>query len=97
MCKILSKYVCFSIYTQDIFFYFQQIYYGAPGHGKGLVDGMSGFGVKGPLRNAIVTTDFFFNHAADIVKSLQESQEEHRNRHYFLLKKEQLHLKECKS
>ena len=69
------------------------VYYGAPGHGKGLVNGMSGFGVKGPLCNAIVTTYFFFNHAADIVKFLQESQEEHRNRHYFLLEKEQLQKK----
>ena len=32
-------------------------YYGVKGHGKGLVDAMSGFGVKGPLRNAIITND----------------------------------------
>ena len=25
------------------------VYYGASGHGKGLVDAMSGFGVKGPI------------------------------------------------
>ena len=30
-------------------------YFGASGHGKGLVDAMSGFGVKGPLRRAVIT------------------------------------------
>ena len=35
------------------------VYYGASGHRKGLVDAMSGFGVKGPLRKAVLTQDFF--------------------------------------
>ena len=30
------------------------IYYGVNSHGKGLVDAMSGLGVKGPLSNAII-------------------------------------------
>ena len=30
------------------------IYYGVSSHGKGLVDAMSGLGVKGPLSNAII-------------------------------------------
>ena len=37
------------------------IYYGASGHGKGLVDAMSGFGVKTPMRKAIITDNFFYN------------------------------------
>ena len=28
-------------------------YYGASGHGKGLVDAMSGFGAKEPIRKAV--------------------------------------------
>ena len=47
--------------TQYMFFNWRQlakslrkkfiIYFGVSGHGKGLVDAMSAFGVKGPLRN----------------------------------------------
>ena len=37
------------------------LYYGVKGHGKGLVDAMSGFGVKTPLRTGIITHDFFSN------------------------------------
>ena len=44
------------------------VYYGVSGHGKGLVDAMSGFGVKTPMRMAIVTQDFFFRN----IKYLQE-------------------------
>ena len=35
------------------------IYYGVKGHGKGLVDSMSGFGIKTPLKRAIVTEELF--------------------------------------
>ena len=35
------------------------LYYGVSGHGKGLVDSMSSFGVKGPLRKSIMTENFF--------------------------------------
>ena len=36
------------------------IYFGAAGHGRGLVDGMSSFGVKTPLRFMIITKDLAF-------------------------------------
>ena len=42
-------------YGKPISYIYIYIYYGAPGHGKGLVDAMSGFGVKGPLRKAVIT------------------------------------------
>ena len=42
------------------------------GHGKGLVDAMSGFSVKGPLRKAVVTEDLHYDSAQDIVSYLQE-------------------------
>ena len=42
------------------------------GHGKGLVDAMSGFGVTGPLRKAVVTEDLHYDSVQDIVSYLQE-------------------------
>ena len=41
-------------------------YYGVCGHGKGLVDAMSAFGVKTPLRRAVVTDDLEYSSAQDI-------------------------------
>ena len=35
-------------------------YFGVPGHGKGLVDAMSSFGVKTPIKNHILRNDVFF-------------------------------------
>ena len=48
------------------------IYYGAVGHGKGLVDAACGFGVKDLLRKAIIIEDWFFNSSSDIVEFLGE-------------------------
>ena len=42
------------------------LYYGVNGHGRGLVDAMSGFGVKAPLRRKIVTDDYYFKNAKDL-------------------------------
>ena len=36
------------------------LYYGVSGHGKGLVDSMSNFRVKGPLQKSIITEKKFF-------------------------------------
>ena len=46
------------------------VYYGVSGHGKGLVDMMSGFGVKGPLRRAVITSNFSYSNAVDIYNFL---------------------------
>ena len=46
------------------------VYYGVSGHGKGLVDAMSGFGVKGAIRRAVVTKNFSFTTAEDIYNYL---------------------------
>ena len=40
--------------------------YGAAGHGKGVIDAMSSFGVKNVLRHDIVTQDVFFNTSEEI-------------------------------
>ena len=42
------------------------VYYGVAGHGKGLVDAMSSFGVKTLLREAVITNDFIYSSAFDI-------------------------------
>ena len=44
--------------------------YGAAGHGKGVIDAMSSFGVKNVLRKDIVTHDVFFNTSEDIQNHL---------------------------
>ena len=46
------------------------IYYEVSGHGKGLVDEISGFGVKGPLPNAIITQDYHPTSSTDIFEYL---------------------------
>ena len=42
------------------------MYYKDSGHGKGLVDAMSAFEVKTPLRRAVVTDDFHYGGVEDI-------------------------------
>lgn len=60
-------------------------YYGASGHGKGLVDAMSGFGVKGPIRKAVITENFHYNSAEDIHAYLIDLFQGDSNKHHFLL------------
>ena len=62
------------------------VYYGVKGHGKGLVDAMSGFGVKTPLRRAIVTSDVFFDSAEKVWKYFSESVDQTSNKIYRLVK-----------
>ena len=45
--------------------------FGAPGHGKGLIDAMSSFGVKSVLRRDIVTKNDWFNNSQEIVDHLE--------------------------
>ena len=42
-------------------------YFGPSGHGKGLVDATSGFGVKGPLKKAVINNDFSYRSAEEIL------------------------------
>ena len=41
------------------------LFYGVPGHGKGLLDSMSYFGVNGPIRDAILREDFWYHNSQD--------------------------------
>ena len=46
------------------------VYYGVLGHGKDLVDAMSAFGVKGPIKKAVLREDFSYHKALDIQEYL---------------------------
>ena len=80
---------------KNIFFYWQSVaiqyersvitYYGVSGHGKGLVDSMSSFGVKGPLRKVVVTGDFSYNKAEDIFHFLSSKFESDDSKNYFMI------------
>ena len=48
------------------------IYYGASGHGRGLVDAMSSFGLKGPLRKEIIANDYYWSTAHDLLEKLNK-------------------------
>ena len=51
-----------------------------------LINHLSGFGVKTPLRRALITNDFYFNSSRDIFEYL-ESNDSNQERHYYLLDK----------
>ena len=61
------------------------VYYGVSGHGKGLVDAMSAFGVKTPLRRAVVTEDFHYGGAEDICNYLRNKFREDDKKNYYLI------------
>ena len=51
-------------------------FYGVPGHGRGLVEAMSSFGVKQPLKHEIITEDKWFPSANMIVLFLVQHLED---------------------
>ena len=50
------------------------IYFGINGHGRGLVDACSSFGVKGPLRRAIITRDYYYETPDDLIEFFDQEQ-----------------------
>lgn len=46
------------------------VYYGVSDHGKGLVDAMSGFGVKGSLQRAVTTSNLDYSDSIEIYNFL---------------------------
>ena len=66
----------------DIFWF-----YGAPGHGRGLIDAMSSFGCKSQLRHAIVSKDKWFPNALSMVEYLLRyflDRNDESKEHYFI-------------
>jgi hypothetical protein len=66
------------------------LYYGVNGHGRGLVDAMSGFGLKTPLRKKIVTHDFYFNTAEELAEFCRAEFASHLDKHYAIITEEAL-------
>ena len=60
------------------------IYYGVSGHGKGIVDAMSSFGVKEPLRKEIVQKDFWHTSSKDIFNFLSKEKANEKMMYYHL-------------
>ena len=48
------------------------LYFGASCDGKGLVDSISAFAVKNPLRKGVYTEDFILDSVDDILKLLKD-------------------------
>ena len=77
------------------------VYYGVKGHGKGLVDAMSGFGFKTPLKRAIINEDFFFNKSEHLNRYLQEINLSENRKYYHLYpmtrdtQRQELKIKDC--
>ena len=61
------------------------VYYGVPSHGKGLVDAMSRFGVKSPLRRVVITSNFCYKNYLDFCNYLTETFSSNDKKHYFVL------------
>ena len=69
------------------------VHYGVSGHGKGLVDAMSSFGVKGLIRRAVVTENFSFTTAEDIYNYLYNLFEIDEQKEHYLVTPETIHSK----
>ena len=61
------------------------MYFVRAGHGKGFVDAMSGFGVKGPLWKAVVTENLSYSSSEEIHSYLQQLFQSDDKKHYYLL------------
>ena len=60
-------------------------FYCEPGHGKGIVDAMSAFGAKGPLRNEITRTDAWFPDAQTMTDYLKNHfKDDVQKEHHFI-------------
>ena len=60
-------------------------HYGVNGHGKGMVDGMSSFGVKDPMRNAIIQHNWYYENGTDIIDFLQNNFASDHSKSYVML------------
>ena len=60
--------------------------YGVTGNGKGLVDAMSEFAIKTPLRKAIVTKDVFYDLAQRVYEFISEKVKDDESKIYECLK-----------
>ena len=66
------------------------IYYGAAGHGRGLVDAMSSFGVKSPLRKEIINNDYYYWSSSSDLVDLFKSKSMGDRMHYSSITREEI-------
>ena len=66
------------------------LYYGVKGHGKGLVDSMSSFGVEEPLRREIINEDFWYQNSYEIVQYLKTKCVDDRSKVYKVIDSDDL-------
>ena len=66
------------------------LYFDVKGNGKGLVDGMSSFCVKEPVRNAILTDDWWYTCASELADFLSCKFPDNDNKCYYLIDQDDL-------
>ena len=72
------------------------IFYGLSGHGEGLVNAMSAFGMKAPFLKAVLTNDFKYNSAKDIYQYMKEFFKGDSQKIYFHVPVEETVNRRCK-
>ena len=65
-------------------------FYDEPGYGKGIVDSMSSFGCKQPLRKAIIDKDMWFEFASDMLDYLTNHFSDDLSKNHYLIDAETL-------
>ena len=68
-------------------------FYGTSGHGKGLVDAISSFGVKAPIHRTVLTEDFSYLNAQNIYDYLTQFFQNDSKKHYYLIEKNEIEAK----
>ena len=66
------------------------VYYGVSGHGKGLVDAMSAFGVKNPIWRAVWVEDFSYKKAVNSYNYLTQHFDQDTQKNYFLIDEDEI-------
>ena len=72
-------------------------YYGPSGHGKGLVDTMSAFGIKTPLLKSVITDNFRYNSSQDMCDMLQSTFKNDNQKKYSVIDVEDILLHRSKA
>ena len=67
----------------DIFWF-----YGAPGHGRGIIDAMSSFGCKKPLRRSIIAEDNWFADAQSMIQYLTHYFKDDTSKEHYIIDEE---------
>lgn len=86
---VFNGYKTLAVKHQKVFL----VYFGVSGHGKGLVDAMSGFGVKGPLSQSILQENKMFYNSSEMINFLKDKKAEKDYWHYIEIDPETIRKK----